>query len=811
MAQYWKHVRELIRPGIGRRMTLLILLFSSVVTLLLTALQLTFEFNHDVSSIEAQLVQIRSSYSKSLANSLWVDSKADVAVQLEGIHQLPDMAYIEILSEQDQVVTQVGELLSSHTLRLETPLYYTHRDQSVYVGKLLTVANLNGAYQRLTDKVLVILLSQFFKTFLVSFFTLFLFQWLVGRYLKRIADYSACLQAKQLDQPLDLHRAPQRSTSGDELDQLVNSINAMRANLQTSTRELLESEYRWKFALEGSGDGVWDWDIENNHVFYSERFKAMLGYSAEVDWNTFKDWEERYHPEDRPKVIAAVEKYLKGESRDFWSEYRIQCKDGSWKWHLSHGMVVSRDAAGNKALRLIGSSRDITQRKESEALIWKQANFDTLTGLPNRAMFHDRLQQEILKSGRGGLRLALLLIDLDQFKEVNDALGHDVGDSLLQDAAGRIRHCVRESDTVARLGGDEFTVIIPDLPDTGHLDEIAHKLIAALASPYQLANEIIHVSASVGISLYPGDASDIDALVKNADQAMYAAKNQGRNRFSYFTPAMQEAAQFRLRLGRDMHLALEREEFLLHYQPQISTTTGRVTGVEALVRWQHPEMGLLLPGKFISIAEDTGLILPLGEWVILRACRQLRQWQDQGMLDVQMSVNLSARQFRQKTLTTAVAALLNEAGIDPSALELEITESLAMDNPQENAKTLVSLQNIGVTLAIDDFGTGHSSLGYLRNFPLNRLKLDRSFIMNLGTDTNDAIIVAAAINLSHDLGMQVVAEGVETHTQVEYLLRFKCDTIQGYHFSKPLSGDAVGIYIRERNALPHPLFSGARV
>ena len=250
---------------------------------------------------------------------------------------------------------------------------------------------------------------------------------------------------------------------------------------------------------------------------------------------------------------------------------------------------------------------------------------------------------------------------------------------------------------------------------------------------------------------------------------------------------------------------------MLHYQPQISTTTGRVTGVEALVRWQHPEMGLLLPGKFISIAEDTGLILPLGEWVILRACRQLRQWQDQGMLDVQMSVNLSARQFRQKTLTTAVVALLNEAGIDPSALELEITESLAMDNPQENAKTLVSLQNIGVTLAIDDFGTGHSSLGYLRNFPLNRLKLDRSFIMNLGTDTNDAIIVAAAINLSHDLGMQVVAEGVETHTQVEYLLRFKCDTIQGYHFSKPLSGDAVGIYIRERNALPHPLFSGARV
>ena len=417
-------------------------------------------------------------------------------------------------------------------------------------------------------------------------------------------------------------------------------------------------------------------------------------------------------------------------------------------------------------------------------------------------MLRDRMHQEVMKSARTGLPFALFLIDLDQFKEVNDTLGHAAGDRLLIETAKRIRDCVRESDTVARLGGDEFTIIVADTHDNSQFDRVAQKILTQLASPYYQGDEAVHISASIGISIYPSDASDAEMLMQNADQAMYAAKKLGRNRFGYFTASLQEAAQVRRELTNDLHLALQREEFLLHYQPQIHVASNRVTGVEALVRWRHPTKGMIPPGAFIAIAEETGLILPLGEWVMRTACRQLKLWLEQGITDVQMSVNLSTRQFRQKTLTQTISALLDETGIIPSSLELEITESLAMENPKEVIKTLTELSNIGVNVAIDDFGTGHSSLGYLKDLPVSRLKLDRSFIMNIGSEPKDAIIVAAAINLSHDLGMDVVAEGVETTKQVEYLTRLSCDTIQGYHYCKPLPAEEAEAYIRKHNASP---------
>lgn len=393
----------------------------------------------------------------------------------------------------------------------------------------------------------------------------------------------------------------------------------------------------------------------------------------------------------------------------------------------------------------VGSHTDITRKKQSEELIWKQANFDELTGLPNRSMFRDRMNMELTRASRSNLSVGLLFIDLDNFKEVNDTLGHDVGDVLLKESARRVRACVRELDTVSRLGGDEFTVIITEVPNTAHIEELAQKLIDQLSEPYHLGKEEIHISASVGISMYPSDATDFDAMMKAADQAMYAAKNQGRNCYSYFTHAMQVESQSRMQLGNELRLALKRQEFVLHYQPQINLETGRVTGLEALVRWQHPVRGLVPPGLFIPIAESNGLILPLGEWVISTACRQIKQWHEQGLSEICVSVNLSARQFRQATLAADVSRLLKETGLEPASLELEITESLAMENPIVNANTLSVLRGIGVALAMDDFGTGHSSLSYLKNFPFTRLKLDRSFIMNIETEPNDAIIVASAI------------------------------------------------------------------
>jgi diguanylate cyclase (GGDEF)-like protein/PAS domain S-box-containing protein len=450
----------------------------------------------------------------------------------------------------------------------------------------------------------------------------------------------------------------------------------------------------------------------------------------------------------------------------------------------------------------VGSHVDISERKLSDELIWKQANYDKLTGLPNRSMFHERLNTEIAKASRATASIALLFIDLDHFKEINDTLGHDIGDVLLKEAAYRLSACARESDLVSRLGGDEFTIIISDLAETAHIEVFAQKLINQLSAPYYLGKEVAHVSASIGISLYPGDASTLDDLMKAADQAMYAAKAQGRNGYSYFKSSMQESSRTRMQLGNELHHALERKEFVLHYQPQIDLKTGRVSGLEALVRWQHPTRGLVSPEIFIPLAESNGLILPLGDWVMTTACRQLKQWQDLGLNEVTMSINLSARQFRQSTLVANITQLLENTGLAAEYVGFEITESLAMDNPVENIKTLEDLHKIGVVLSIDDFGTGHSSLGYLKDFPITHLKLDRSFIVNIESKPSDAIIVLAAINLAHDLGLSVVAEGVEDKKQVEYLTRLDCDVIQGYYFSKPLPANQAEAFIRSRNAFP---------
>ncbi len=566
-------------------------------------------------------------------------------------------------------------------------------------------------------------------------------------------------------------------------------------------RKKMEEELRLSsLVLQNSSEGMLVTDANDHIIAINPAFSRITGYSfEEVKGENPSMFSSGRHDQAFYQAMRHELNTLGQWQGEIWDRR----KNGEIfaKW-LTINTIYSDDGSVHRHVALFS---DITEKKHSEELIWRQANFDTLTGLANRNMFHDQLTQEVMKANRAKLSLALLLIDLDQFKEVNDTLGHDVGDILLLETAHRIRSCVRESDTVARLGGDEFTIILSELSDNTHIEDVAQKIISKLAEPYQLGSEVVYVSASIGITLCPNDTTDADALIKNADQAMYLAKQQGRNRFTYFTQSLQDAAQIRLRITSDLRQALEQEELLLHYQPQINTETGRVTGVEALVRWQHPDKGLMPPASFIPIAEETGLILPLGEWAMHTACSQLKQWFDQGIIDIRMSVNLSARQFRQATLSTMVSTLIEKTGIDPYALELEITESTAMDNPVENANTMAILRSIGVNLAIDDFGTGHSSLDYLKKFPVHRLKLDRSFIMDIETAPNDVIIVSATTDLAHNLGMDVVAEGVETEKQVEYLTRLNCDTIQGYYYSKPLPAKQAEEFIRERNSSPNSL------
>jgi diguanylate cyclase (GGDEF)-like protein len=422
-----------------------------------------------------------------------------------------------------------------------------------------------------------------------------------------------------------------------------------------------------------------------------------------------------------------------------------------------------------------------------EATIWKQANFDALTRLPNRQMFHDRLAHEARTSRRSGRTMALMLIDLDRFKEVNDSLGHDTGDILLIEAARRITSCVRDADTVARLGGDEFTVILANLEDTESIERIAGAIINKLAEPFKLGPDEAFVSASVGITLYPHDASELDVLFKNADQAMYAAKNAGRNRFSYFTPDLQVAAERRLRLTSDLRAALPGDQFQVYYQPIVDLASGEIYKAEALIRWLHPERGTVSPLDFVSLAEDTGLIVAIGDWVFKQAAHQAREWRSRFHPSFQISVNMSPVQLRQDNLVCIQwPEYLIREGMPGQSVAIEITEGLLLHAESKINEKLLTFRDAGIQISIDDFGTGYSSLAYLKRFDIDYLKIDRSFVQNLAFDGDDQALCEAMVVLAHKLGAKVIAEGVETTEQRDFLIGAGCDFAQGFLYSEPV-------------------------
>lgn len=489
--------------------------------------------------------------------------------------------------------------------------------------------------------------------------------------------------------------------------------------------------------------------------------------------------------------------------RGYWQgEIWDKHKDGHIypKW-LSISVV--RDAAG-EVLHHIASFTDITEHKAAEERIHYLAHHDPLTRLPNRFNLQGRLEQALADARRDHARLAVMFIDMDRFKNINDTLGHQVGDSLLVEVARRLEDSLRGSDLVARLGGDEFVVVLPDV-EGGAVTGIAEKIMKVLGTAYLIDGRELHSTPSIGISLFPADGDTVEELMKNADTAMYHAKASGRNNFQFFAASMNADASERLKIEAGLRQALEHGEFVLHYQPQIEIASGRMIGVEALVRWAHPREGLIPPMTFIPVAEDTGLIGAIGDWVLNEALRQLRAWRDQGLGGLRMAVNLSAHQLRGDQIVVTTAAALARHGLSAGDLELEITESVAMQHPRRTAGLLSELRDQGVELAIDDFGTGYSSLAYLKQLPLDRLKLDRSFVMDIEHDANDAAISAATISLAHSLGLAVVAEGVETAAQLDFLHGLGCDIAQGYFFSKPLPADACYDFLRKSVA------SGRRV
>jgi diguanylate cyclase (GGDEF)-like protein len=460
-------------------------------------------------------------------------------------------------------------------------------------------------------------------------------------------------------------------------------------------------------------------------------------------------------------------------------------------------------ALGSLLILIAGSSFLYFQSiRRSKALLWNQANFDTLTGLPNRDLLRDRLVQEVKKSERSGLPLAVILIDLDEFKEVNDSLGHDMGDSLLGEAALRITSCVRETDTVARLGGDEFVVLLPQLANAAHVDNIAQKINIHLAEPFYLRNEVIHISASLGITLYPNDATVIEDLMKNADQAMYVAKKSGRNRFSYFTSALQEAAQKRMRLGKDLRGALASNQFRVYYQPIVELSSGRVHKAEALLRWIHPERGMVSPADFIPLAEETRLIIEIGAWVRKESAIWCKHWNELCTEEFQISVNMSPIEFMDDSDISSVDKFidhLREHDMSGKNFVFEITEGMLLNLYSSVTRKLMALRDASIQVALDDFGTGYSSLSYLRKLDIDYLKIDRSFVCNLEPASDDLVLCEAIISMAHKLGLMVIAEGVETEQQRDLLINANCDYAQGYLFSRPVPPEDLEVWMKERN------------
>jgi len=560
---------------------------------------------------------------------------------------------------------------------------------------------------------------------------------------------------------------------------------------------LRESEERYALAARGANDGLWDWNLLTNAVYFSPRWKSMLGFQEHEVEDRLEEWFGRIHDADRERVREEITAHQRGLTPHFESEHRLLHKDGGFRWMLSRGLSVY-DVSG-KALRMAGSQTDITERKVS----------DPLTGLPNRLLFIDRLGRLIKHAKRRKDHLfAVLFLDLDGFKMINDSLGHLVGDQLLVGVANRLEKCLRSSDTVARLGetftvarlgGDEFTILLDDLKEPDDAKSAAERLMDALTPPFILGGKEVFTSVSIGIALGNAAYEKPEDLLRDADTAMYRAKSLGKARYEVFDADMRASVMARLQLETDLRHALEREEFRNFYQPIVSLESGRIVGLEALLRWQHPQRGLLGPEEFIFVAEETGMIRELGWWSLREACRQMRDWRERSdaVLDLSVSVNLSVKQLLQPNLVEDIKKLLHEVSVPPQVLRFEITESAVMADPASATELLQQIKALGIRLAIDDFGTGYSSLSYLHRFPLDTLKIDRSFINNAAADGEGMEIARTIMPMAKNLRLDVVAEGVETVEQVALLKRLQCRYAQGYYFSRPLAPKDIGALLTE--------------
>ena len=620
------------------------------------------------------------------------------------------------------------------------------------------------------------------------------------RMQQRLAEQNAALQKEiALRQQIETHlqaayeqleeRVAQRT---DELARANAQLTAEITERTRAEKSLRRNEARMRRLVESNIIGIYFWTTGGIIAEANEAFLQLLGYTQQ-DLLEGRVRCTEIIPPEHPKCTLDEA----GTSSSAVEKEYVR-KDGSRIPVLVGSALLNGDRQEGVAFVL-----DLSPRKQAEERIRYMADHDALTGLPNRTLLQDRLKQAVAHAARSDSRVAVLFIDLDYFKHINDSLGHQVGDCLLCMVAERLQHCVREGDTVARLGGDEFVLTLPQLSDSTDAAVVAQKALTALAAPFLCEGHDLHVGGSIGISLYPEDGHDVETLMRTADTAMYHAKEKGRGNYQFFTQALNKAAQRQLALSNALRHALAHNEFTLYYQPQVNMESGAIFSAEALLRWQRPDRAPVNCNEFIAVAEETGLILPIGDWVLREACMQLKKWHEQGFKDLVVAVNLSARQFFQQNFPNSLRTILDQSGIPADRLDLEITESMLMKRSEDNIATLNRLSGMGVKLSVDDFGTGYSSLSYLQRFPVDALKIDRSFVSGIGQNMNDTALVTAIISMAHSLDLKVLAEGVETPEQIKFLRAHGCLSAQGYYYSEALPADGFTGLLRQKQRMVH--------
>lgn len=574
----------------------------------------------------------------------------------------------------------------------------------------------------------------------------------------------------------------------DEVSHVANAFNGMLDSLRRSQSDLESSEERFTLAMQASNDGLWDWNLKTNEVYYSPRWKSMLGYKNDELENSINTWKSLVDDEGRLATLNLVEQCLAGNTNQFRIEFKMRHKQGHWVDIHSQGILI-QDQEG-RPHRIVGTHSDITEEKKKENIIWQQANYDDLTGLPNRKLFSELLARSLNQVKREQRKLWVLFIDLDGFKNINDTFGHSSGDELLRMVAQRIKNVTREADVAAHLSGDEFALLLSSMHDFNELDTVAQKLVDTIAQTYQLKNREIFISASIGIAGYPDNGDTVDGLIKSSDQAMYAAKKQGKNRYAYITHSLQKASDHRNQVSIDLRYAISHNEFQVFYQPIVELKNGKIKKAEALIRWSHRDKGLISPADFIPIAEESGAIGEIGAWVFRDVFRQFELWRSSIAPDFQISINMSPSQLKMAGKQYDRWLLdMKELGISGSNIVIEITEGMMLKNEPVVSDRLLEYRDAGVQVAIDDFGTGYSSLAYLKEFDIDYLKIDQSFIRNLKAGSSELTLSEAIIVMAHKLELKVIAEGVETAEQAELLKSIGCDYAQGYFYSRPIPAE----------------------